>query len=181
HDPALAALVTLASGGAFDERLPTYHSPATKGREADLVALGAFLQRGELDQVTSSLTADPSLWPLLASRLGTTQLLDGLRGERADARFLGWAALTRAKERLFEADWPQAFDLARESLRAQPEPDAIAEAYNVMACACWQTHRDEHAQEALDQALAASVNSSLQINLSIVTSELDPRRATADL
>ena len=66
-------------------------------------------------------------------------------------------------------------------MRAQPEPDAIAEAYNVMACACWQTRRDEHAQEALDQALAASVNSSLQINLSIVTSELDPRRATADL
>ncbi len=181
HDPALAALVNLASGGGFDEQLPTYHSPATAGREADLVALGAFLQRGELDQLTAGLTADTSLWPLIAGRLGTTQLLDGLRGERADARLLGWAALTRAKERLYEADWAQAFDLARESLRAHPDVDAVAEAYNVMACACWQTGRDEAAQEALDQALSASASSSLQINLSIVTAELDPRRASSDL
>lgn len=181
HDPALAALVDLASGGAFDERLPTYRSPATKDREADLTALGQFLQRGDLDQLSVELTDDTSLWPLLADRLGTTQLLDGLRGDRADAGFLGWAALTRAKQRLFEADWAQAFDLARESLRAHPEPAAAAEAYNVMACACWQTRRDDHAQEALDQALAAAPNSSLQINLSIVTAELDPRRASADL
>ena len=181
HDPALAALVTLASGGAFDEQLPTYRSPATAGREADLVALGAFLQRGDLDQLIPGLTADTSLWPLIAGRLGTTQLLDGLRGERADARLLGWAALTRAKERLYEADWAQAFDLARESLRAHPDVDAVAEAYNVMACACWQTGRDEAAQDALDQALGASASSSLQINLSIVTAELDPRRASSDL
>lgn len=181
HDPALAALVNLASGGGFDEQLPTYHSPATAGREADLVALGAFLQRGELDQLTPGLTADTSLWPLLAGRLGTTQLLDGLRGERVDARLLGWAALTRAKERLYEADWAQAFDLARESLRARPDVNAVAEAYNVMACACWQIGRDEAAQEALDQALTAAANSSLQINLSIVTAELDPRRASSDL
>jgi hypothetical protein len=181
HDPALASLVTLASGGAFDDQLPTFASPATKGREADLAALGAFLQRGDLDGLTPELAADTSLWPLLAGRLGTTQLLDGLRGDRADARLLGWAALTRAKERLFEADWAQAFDLARESLRAHPDPTAIAEAYNIMACACWQTRRDEAAQEALDHALTAAANSSLQINLSIVTAELDPRRASADL
>jgi tetratricopeptide (TPR) repeat protein len=181
HDPALAALVSLASGGGFDEQLPTYRSAATRGREADLVALGQFLQRGDLDMLTVDLTDDTSLWPLLADRLGTTQLLDGLRGDRVDVRFLGWAALTRAKQRLFEADWAQAFDLARESLRANPEPAAAAEAYNVMACACWQTRRNEHAQEALDQALGAAPNSSLQINLSIVTSELDPRRASADL
>src|SRR5690606_11551689 len=71
HDPALAALVNLASGGGFDERLLAYESPATRGRDAELAALAQFLQRGDLDALVTELTDDTSLWPLLAERLGT--------------------------------------------------------------------------------------------------------------
>lgn len=181
HDPALAALVQLATGGGFDARLLEWSSQSTAGKHVLLTELRTFLERGDLDCLTPDLTADTSLWPLIADRLGTGQLLDGLRSERADMRLLAWAALSRSKERLQEADWTQAFELAREALRGQPPPELQAEAYNLMACACWQTHRDDKAHEALDAALTAAPNSSLQINLAIVAAALDPQRASVDL
>lgn len=89
--------------------------------------------------------------------------------------------LAAAIHALFDWDWQQAGELARECLRISKSEDERDEALNVLAASLALTGQSDRAMQALQKAVEGRWNLNLQANLALIATTLDPRLAATQM
>ncbi|MBX7133662.1 MAG: hypothetical protein K1X67_13390, partial [Fimbriimonadaceae bacterium] len=132
---------------------------------------------GRRELPSERIAADLTLWPYFAESVDRDTLVSTDRGEigKAQATFVAWAALNRAKLSLFEWAPNDALNLARKVLEMSRDEVLRDEALNLIAAVHWHEERDKEALAAIRTALEGLYTTSLQVNGVVVASTASER------
>ena len=145
----------------------------------DRKTAAAVAQSLHTGQVIPEAVEDESTWPVLvdiAPRGSDREHLP--RGVQALGEF---AALIRAKEALFSADWNAAAEWAVDCLATAEEPKIRGEALNSLACAHLMRGNADQAAQALWQVVEGADIPAASVNYGIALGEYDIETAIGAL